>query len=204
MYYPIMLNLEDKKALVVGGGKTGLRKAKGLLEAGAYVKIIEKEGFDIGKLNIQNEKLEIIIANLEECDLKEIDIMFSCTSDESENDRMQKLAKKYNILFSRVDKPDTSDFITPSIFRDGNLTIAISTGGANPTLAKEIRDDIKRDYSGMYREKIDLLKELREYILENYEKNQREEMLKSLGSMTLEELRGRRSQIEDKGWKPRK
>lgn len=196
MYYPMMMDLENKKILVIGGGKVAYRKIKGLVETGAYIYVV---GTVISPeiQAIKHQKLILIERSFMPSDLENKDIAFVCTNSRETNERLVDLAKSKGLLTSCVEQKVHADFIVPAVYRNGDLTVAVSTSGANPTLAKNIRDEIASQYEGNYSERVELLKELRQYIINTEAEETRHLMLKELAALDIEVLRERRSKIED-------
>lgn len=196
MNYPVMLNLKEKKVLIVGGGKVACRKIKGLLETGAYLFVVGKSiAPEIKELT--NEYLNIDEKYFEESDLDDKDLVFTCTDDSEVNREVVRLSKLKGIMVSSAEQSVESDFILPAIYRNGDLVISVSTSGANPTLAKQIRDEIKEQYNGDYSERIKILKELRNEIISIEDEQKRANLLRKIGCLNIDELRERRSKIED-------
>lgn len=196
MYYPMMMDLENKKILVIGGGKVAYRKIKGLLETGAYIYVVGTE-ISLEIQAIKHQKLILIERSFMPSDLENKDIAFVCTNSRETNERIVDLAKAKGLLTSCVEQKVRADFIVPAVYRNGDLTVAVSTSGANPTLAKNIRDEIARQYEGNYSERVKLLKELRQSIINTEAEETRHLMLKELATLDIEALRERRSKIED-------
>lgn len=196
MNYPIMCNLKGKKILIVGGGKVACRKIKGLLETGAYIFVVGKSIAPEIK-ELKNEYLNIDEKYFEESDLEGKNLVFTCTDEFEINNEVVRLSKLNGIMVSSADQAIESDFMLPAIYRNGDLVIAVSTSGANPTLSKQIRDEIKEQYSGDYRERIEILKELRKEVMSIADEKKRTSILKKIGCLDIDELRERRSNIED-------
>lgn len=192
----MMMDLENKKILVIGGGKVAYRKIKGLLETGAYIYVVGTE-ISLEIQAIKHQKLILIERSFMPSDLENKDIAFVCTNSRETNERIVDLAKAKGLLTSCVEQKVRADFIVPAVYRNGDLTVAVSTSGANPTLAKNIRDEIASQYEGNYSERVKLLKELRQYIINTEAEETRHLMLKELATLDIEALRERRSKIED-------
>ncbi|MEW6102508.1 MAG: bifunctional precorrin-2 dehydrogenase/sirohydrochlorin ferrochelatase [bacterium] len=133
-YYPIFLDIEGKKCVVIGGGSVAKRKIERLLEAKGNVIVISpdlEEGLKKRVLWIERE--------YKNGDLDGAFIAISATNNSKINQMVSKEAENKGILVNVVDKPSLCRFITPSIIQRDDITIAISTSGKNPSLAKKIR-----------------------------------------------------------------
>jgi precorrin-2 dehydrogenase/sirohydrochlorin ferrochelatase len=138
-YYPIFLNLQGKKCVVVGGGEVALRKVERVLESGADVTVVSPS-LDPGLAQLAKRKtIHLIQRNYRSGDLKGAAIVIAATDIKETNYRVAEEAKKVKALVNLVDDPEPSDFIVPSFFRKGDLTVAVSTGGQSPALARKVR-----------------------------------------------------------------
>ena len=138
-YYPIFLDMKDRKVLVVGGGFVALQKIKTLLDSGAIVKVITKEliAEDIKELPVSLE-----IREYNENDMIGVSIVIAATNSHEVNTKIFEHSKKYNVLLNAVDDKDNCDFILGAIVNKGDITVTISTAGKSPIVAKKIRDKV--------------------------------------------------------------
>jgi len=165
-YYPIMLNIKGEKCVVVGGGKVALRKVKMLLECGAKVTVISPTLHqDLVRL-AQDKAIRLIKQDYEPGDLDGAVAVIAATDAEEINRSVAHEAKNRGILVNVVDNPGESDFIVPSFLRRGDLTIAISTGGTSPALAKKIRTKLEQDFGKEYGLLLPLIGEVRSTVKE--------------------------------------
>lgn len=160
--YPVFLDLKGKPCLVVGGGEVAFRKAEALLKAGAdQVKVVAPlfhPGFaGLGKKGI----IRFSRRKFRLPDLKGAALVVCATDSEETNSLVGASAAKTGALVNVVDRPALCNFIAPAVFRNGALTIAVSTGGASPALAKKIRIQLGRLYGGAFSRKVEALRRLR-------------------------------------------
>jgi len=156
-YYPIMLDISNKKCIIIGGGKVAYRKAFSLLEYGAEVAIISNILCDeLAELVSQN-KVEWISRDYKQGDLKGAFLAFAATNNKDINHKIFEEAQRANISINIIDNINLCDLIIPSKMTEGDLTIAISTNGKSPALAKKIRENIQGTYGKGYAGFIDLL-----------------------------------------------
>ena len=161
-YYPILLNIQDKKCLVVGGGNVAWRKVCSLKEAGARVTVVSPEFCpEMGK----ETGIERIQQKYEEGFLNEVLVVIASTDDEEVNKKVYYDAVKRGILVNVVDRPEFCSFIVPATISRGDLSISISTGGASPALARNIRESLEKQFGDEYGEFAKLLSETRRKIL---------------------------------------
>jgi precorrin-2 dehydrogenase / sirohydrochlorin ferrochelatase len=144
-YYPVYLNLQQRRAVVIGGGVIAEGKVQHLLEAGAAVTVISPE---------LTKKLRVLAAEglfhyepreYQWGDLTGAFLVISATDDRDVNEQVWAEATELNILANVVDDVPHCNFIAPSIVRRGDLTIAVSTSGKAPVLAVRLREKIERD-----------------------------------------------------------
>jgi siroheme synthase-like protein len=149
-YYPVSLNIKDRKCVVVGGGEVALRKVKALLEHGARVTVISPE---LGPELVQMaEHGEIAALNraYRAGDLKDSLLAIAATDDGGTNRRVVREAKNRAVLVNVVDDAENSDFIVPSLLRRGDVTIAVATAGRSPALARKIRTRLEEKFGEEY------------------------------------------------------
>lgn len=195
MYYPIMLDLADKKITIIGGGKVACRKAAHFLSFGGRVTVIspvfaaEFESYK-GSMNfIQDSYKEIYI--------EDSDIVTAATDDKLLNSQIGSFCRERRILCNVVSSPELSGFIMPSVLRRGDLVISVSTGGSSPGLAGKIKRRLEAEYDGSYEEYVRLLGEIRcEVLKQNLPQTEKTSILSSLTEMNLEEVRDYRKKFK--------
>lgn len=183
-YYPISLDLKDKRCVVVGGGGVAERKVRSLIACGAVVRVISPNiTRGLNKLKGGN-KIVHLRRGYKKGDIKGAFLVFGATSSEALNSRISHDAKKERTLVNIVDSPAKCNFIVPASINRGNLTISVSTSGASPALARFLRQRLEKDYGSEYGKFLKIMERLRHEVLEKVQdKNRRkrifEEMVKS-------------------------
>lgn len=160
-YYPVFLNLHSKKCVVVGGGEVALRKVKTLLESGADVTVISPSLHPDLEQLAGDKTIHTIERNFRPGDLKEAAVVIAATDLKGTNLRVAREAGKVKALVNLVDDPEPSDFIVPSYFRKGDLTVAVSTGGQSPALARKLRTLLEKTMGEDYALLVSLVGEVR-------------------------------------------
>lgn len=167
--YPIFLKLENLHCLVVGGGNVATRKALSLLENGAKVCVVslkfEKKLLTISK---SNNNLTLKKRKFRNSDLSGVAIAIAATDNNEINRKVFESANKKGIWVNVVDVPDLCNFYLASTIKRGNLTIAISTGGKCPALAKKIRLQLEKQFDEHYGILLESLSDLRKDIARKY------------------------------------
>jgi precorrin-2 dehydrogenase/sirohydrochlorin ferrochelatase len=179
-YYPAFLNLQGKKAVVVGGGKVAERKVLTLIGAGADVTVISP----LLTKRLLKEKEASHMRHLPRTyrkgDLKDSFMVIAATDSPEVNTRVAEDAPG---LLNVVDVPSECNFIAPSVVKRGPLVFAISTGGTSPAFAKAVRKEIEKLYGKVFSDYLELVKTLRSRAMQEIsDKSEREKFLKSLAS----------------------
>jgi precorrin-2 dehydrogenase/sirohydrochlorin ferrochelatase len=160
MFYPAFLKIGGKKCVVIGGGAVAARKARTLLGAGAEVAVVAPE-LCPGLEKIAGQgRVKHIARGYRKTDLRGAFIAVAATDDMDVNLRVCRDAEDLSILVNCAAPPDAGNFIVPSASRRGRLTIAVSTGGRSPMLAKLLRRELD-EYTAGYAALLDFLEEAR-------------------------------------------
>ena len=163
-YYPVFLNLQGKRCLVVGGGEIAGRKVQGLLEAGAVIVVVSPTLTPSLRTLAEQGVIQYAARPFKDDDVVGCALVIGATNHAAVNDAVCKAARRRDIWVNIVDVPAACDFIAPAIVRRGALQIAISTGGNSPTLAKRIRAQLEQTYGPEYAELLVWLGQERERI----------------------------------------
>ena len=164
-YYPVNLDILNRKCLVVGGGGVGTRKVITLLDCGAIVTVVSPDVSEkllklAGNDSITWEKRSYLTS-----DLDGIFLVIGATDDEELNRQISADAEKINLLCNIADRPDVCNFILPSIVNRGDLVIAISTSGKSPAFAKTLRKELEKQFGAEYAEFLRLMGAIRKKLL---------------------------------------
>lgn len=137
--YPIFLNLVGRKAVVIGAGSVGVRKAQVLVETGARV-IVVAPRLNPSFSNIANRtNVEVIQAKYSKEYLAGAILAIAATNDPELNLQIYSDCQTQEVLCNVVDVPDLCDFFVPAVVQRGPLQIAISTDGNCPAYAGQVR-----------------------------------------------------------------
>lgn len=166
IYYPVSLNIRGRKCLVIGGGQVAARKVKGLLEHGAVVEVISPELCpELADLT-GNREITSRIREYRTGDLEGAFMAIIATDDRRVNREAAAEARKRAVLVNVVDNAEESDFIAPSHLRRGDISIAISTSGKSPALARKLRIRLEEEFGEEYAQLASLLSTVRAEIME--------------------------------------
>lgn len=140
MHYPVSLVVRNRPCVIVGGGRVACRKARQLLKAGARVTVISPE------VHPALEALPVRIVRRRLSKLPRAFLIIAATDDPDVNRRIARECARRGILVNVVDQPELCTFIAPSVFRRGDLTVAICTNGSSPAVARRVRLELQRLY----------------------------------------------------------
>ncbi|WP_078546812.1 precorrin-2 dehydrogenase/sirohydrochlorin ferrochelatase family protein [Litchfieldia alkalitelluris] len=173
---PIMLEIEGKPCVVIGGGKIALRKVKLLLDAKAEVTVVSPVVCEeIKQLSLENQ-VDVLEREVEKTDYLDKFLTIAATDSIELN---KKIAANIpnNQLINVVNKHELGNFHIPASFARGKLNISISTSGASPHLAKKIKQDLMKKYDESYEEYLEFLFNSRELIKLNVQSLQKRSLL---------------------------
>lgn len=165
-YYPVFLDMQNKPAVVIGGGNVAVQKIDGLLDAGAQITVVSPELNErLGKLRDEG-KIMHIKREYEPGDIEGYELVFVATDNYEENRRVWQEGRERHIWVNAVDDPPNCDFIMPGIVRKGELIVAISTSGTSPAMARKVREDIEEFLTEEDAALLDLAAEVRRELRE--------------------------------------
>jgi precorrin-2 dehydrogenase/sirohydrochlorin ferrochelatase len=145
IYYPIYLNLTEKRCVLFGGGTVAEGKLINLKEAGAHIVVISPEVTPgIRQASIRGE-LEWEVRTYRPGDLNGAFLVIAATNVSEVNRQIYQEADRLGVLLNVVDDSPLCNFIAPSIVKRGPVTLAISTGGVSPALARKMREILSAD-----------------------------------------------------------
>lgn len=149
-YYPIFLNLAGRKCVVVGGGQVALRKVSAMLQHGAEVTVVSPRLCQgLRELDFRAE-IRVLHRAYQLGDLDGAFLAVVATGNRSVNVKASQEARCNRIPVNVVDDPGLSDFIVPAIVRRGSVSVAVSTGGKSPALARKLRSKLDGELDGNY------------------------------------------------------
>lgn len=166
--YPALLDLKNKNCVVIGGGAVAERKVAGLLESGAAINVISPVLTEKLRGLVEQKKISHLARDYETGDLKTSYMTFGATGDIKVNEQIYEEAINSGVLVNIVDQPEKCSFYVPSMIKRGSLTIAISTDGKSPALAKHLREELEEQIGPEYGQYLEMLSEFRQSAREKY------------------------------------
>ncbi|WP_349431396.1 siroheme synthase CysG [Methylomarinum sp. Ch1-1] len=168
-YFPLFLELKDQNCLVVGGGDIAARKIDLLTRAGANITVVAKQMSATVIDMAQQAPISMQQKAFEAADLEDKFLVVSATNNRETNVQVAKLAKERKLLINVVDNPDLCSFIFPSIIDRSPIVAAISSGGASPVLARQLRAKIESMISPAYGQLAQLANKFRSAVKQHIE-----------------------------------
>jgi precorrin-2 dehydrogenase/sirohydrochlorin ferrochelatase len=140
--YPVFLELQGKRAVVIGSLAVEDGKDEALRSAGAEVEVFANGAWRPGNL----DGAAICVAS---------------SSDPGERDAIARAARDRGVLVNVMDDVANCDFAAPAVVRRGDLVLAVSTGGASPAVARKVREQLERRYGADWAETLSVIAEVR-------------------------------------------
>ena len=164
-YYPILIDLQGKNVLVVGGGAVALRKIDTLLEHGARVHVIARVLTPALDTYVKEGRIKSLGQEFKDEALDAFFLVIAATDDRQLNHEIGTKAKAEGLLVNAVDQPSDCNFIVPSVLRRGDLLVAVSTSGKSPALARKVRKDLEGLFGDEYGHLLTLMGSIRSEVL---------------------------------------
>ena len=141
-YLPISVNITGKKILVVGGGNAALSKVKSLRRFNVSITVV---GIKIDPAFLEIDNIHIIHKSYDPSHLDGFFMVYACTDNRHTNEIIREHCHARNILVNLADNPRLSDFVSPAIYREEDVTVAVGSNGKNVKQSIMIRDNIKKN-----------------------------------------------------------
>lgn len=164
--YPLYLCIEGKPVVIVGGGRVAERKARTLLGHGAAVTVIAPEITEGLHDLVATGRIDWIERRFKEGDVAGAMLVFAATGNRDVDGAVSAQARQRGILVNAADMPDFCTALVPSVLRRGRLQIAVSTQGASPGLARDIRRSLEKEFPDWWEPYLNTLAEVRLLIKE--------------------------------------
>lgn len=139
-YFPMYVELEGMPCLVAGGGLVAVRKAEVLLDFGARVRVVAPELDERLKCN---PRIQAFARRFQAQDVEGMGLVVAATEKAELNHEISLLCREKRIPVNAVDQKEDCTFIFPSYVKRGQVTAAVTTGGASPALARHLKGQLE-------------------------------------------------------------
>lgn len=167
-YTICLIGLDSRQSVVVGGGQVATRKVEGLLSAGARIRLISPMLSPDLKRMVEAGEVDHLPRSYRNGDLENAYLVIAATNDPDVNRAVWEEARQRGCLINVVDDPQHSNFILPAVVQRGEMSVAITTGGNSPALARRLRERIERLIVPEYGTLAELLGELRPELIAGF------------------------------------
>ncbi|MDP6604918.1 MAG: bifunctional precorrin-2 dehydrogenase/sirohydrochlorin ferrochelatase [Dehalococcoidia bacterium] len=141
-YYPIFVEMEGRKVILVGGGTVALEKIGKLVDADANVTVVAPELIPAVREFVDGGQATLVERQYEAGDIDGFDIVMIATDDGEVNRGVADEARAAGTWVNAADDVNNCDFILPSMLTRGNITVAMSTAGTSPAMARWLRENM--------------------------------------------------------------
>ena len=155
--YIIGLKLANRACLVAGGGDVAERKIKTLLAAGARITVVAREANEEIERLAQDGAVVLRRRGVIADDVAGTCLVIAATDDRDKNREIAGWARRAGALVNVADSPEESDFFVPATVQRGDFSLAISTGGRIPALARRLREELEAQFGPEYGMYVELL-----------------------------------------------
>jgi siroheme synthase-like protein len=163
--YPIFVELKGRPVIVIGGGHVGAEKVRGLLAAEAAITVVSPELIDELREHADGGRITHVARAYEERDLDgDYEFVMVATDDGAINAEVAAAGKRRGLWVNAADDPTNCDFILPAVVRKGKITLAASTSGTSPALARRLREELDAYLTEDMPALADLLAEVRQEV----------------------------------------
>jgi siroheme synthase-like protein len=163
--YPIFVELKERPVIVIGGGHVGAEKVRGLLAAEAAITVVSPELIDELREHADAGRIKHIARAYAEPDLDGgYEFVMVATDDGAINAEVAAAGKRRGLWVNAADDPTNCDFILPAVVRKGKITLAASTSGTSPALARRLREELDAYLTEDMPALADLLAEVRQEV----------------------------------------
>jgi precorrin-2 dehydrogenase / sirohydrochlorin ferrochelatase len=164
--YPVFLDLTDRQVVVVGGGAVATERAAKLAAHGARVRLVSPDASPMLAGMVADGRIaEHRARAYAPGDLGGAVLVVAATSDAAVNRRVRDDARAAGAEVNVADDPEGSTAVIPALMRQGDLAVAITTGGASPVVSRRIREDLEERFGPGWSGLISLLGETRDELI---------------------------------------
>ncbi|MCI5649987.1 MAG: bifunctional precorrin-2 dehydrogenase/sirohydrochlorin ferrochelatase [Fusicatenibacter sp.] len=147
-YFPIFVNIEETRILIVGGGTIALRRIRTLLPFAGKITVVAKRACEEIRILAGEGKLVLKECPFTREDLLGQEAVLACTDQREQNDEIYDLCKRSGIWVNNCSDRQKCDFFFPSVLEHDGVVIGINAGGENHKKVKETRMELEAYFNG--------------------------------------------------------
>ena len=138
-FLPISIDISNSKILIIGGGQSALKKIRILQRSSANLEVVAENIID----EVYASGVVCFRKSYEKSDLNGYLMLYSCTNNESLDRQILKDGREAGVLVNIHDNPALCQFVSPAIYQDGNISVAVSSNAENVYEAIRLRNLIQ-------------------------------------------------------------
>lgn len=161
-YYPVFLEMKQRRCVVIGGGAVAERRVDGLLAAGASVTVISPAMTEKLRGLLAQGTIRHLAREHRPGDLAGCELALIAMDDPELNAATCREARSRYVWVNSADDPAQCDFIVPAVLRRGGLVVAVSTGGESPAVTRAIREELDEYIGADYAQLVQIASEVRQ------------------------------------------
>ncbi len=151
-YFPMMIDIKDKKVLIIGGGHVGARRAETLLRCGAKITAVSKNFCDEFP---ENKNAEKILRDFNPDDItNDFEFIIAATNNREINNLIHKISHEKNIPVNVSDNKNECDFFFPSLISQGSIAVSVCSAGTSKTLTRKLSDRLRKIWNSWVNDEI--------------------------------------------------
>lgn len=165
--FPVFLQLNRLRVLLVGGSNVALEKLTALLGNSPHTEItvVAREiSVDVRNFVGDYPTVRLHERAFEDADLEGVDLVLVASNNPGLNAHIRDESRRRHVLINVADKPELCDFYLGSVVKKGNLKLGISTNGKSPTIAKRIKELLNEALPEEIDETLDYMSQLRDLL----------------------------------------
>lgn len=166
VYYPVFLDISERRCVIIGGGAVAQRRIEGLLAASAKVTVVSPAITDALAQLVAQGAIRHVARAYEPGDLAGCNLAFVATDDRDIDQSIFSEARLRGVWVNSADNPENCDFILPAVVRRGNLSVAVCTEGASPATTRAIREELETYFTPDYARLVRIAGEVRQELKE--------------------------------------
>jgi len=138
-FLPISIDISNSKILIIGGGQSALKKIRILQRSGAKLEVVAENIID----EVYASGVICHLKKYEKSDLNGYLMLYSCTNNEKLDKQIAQDGREAGVLVNIHDNPSLCQFVSPAIYQDGNISVAVSSNAENVFEAIRLRNLIQ-------------------------------------------------------------